>query len=148
MARKAKHTKRRKIIGRAYHAVVTLPDRVYPFANEVQGQWVRGMRSYDQALARAYRRYGRGHYGYGLAFYRQLFHFLGSLLVLYISALIALHFFDSTTAFSLLLGAATVFITYQEFFLQRREYDQLWRKGIADWLVWVVPMGVYLFFFS
>jgi hypothetical protein len=137
----------RKVVG-AYNYVVTLPDRWYPFKNEVEGEWVRGIRSYDAALAKAFRKYGRGHYGFKLLFYRQVFHFVGSLLVLYLSALIALHFFDSTTAFSLLLGAVTLFITYQEFFLQRRQYEQLWVKGFADWLVWTLPLGVYLFFFS
>ena len=126
---------------------MTLPDRLYPFANEVQGQWVRGARSYDLALARAFRRHGRGHYGLSLSFYRQCFHFAGSLLVLYVSALIALRFFDSATAFSLLLAAATLFITYQEFFLQRKTYHQLWQYGVADWFVWVLPMGLYLFLF-
>jgi hypothetical protein len=45
-----------------------------------------------------------------------------------------------------LLFLATLFITYQEFFLQRRIYRQHWSKGIMDWLVWCVPMGAYLFF--
>jgi len=148
MKHQRKHVRKPERISHAYHFVVTLPDHLYPFKSEVEGQWVRGVRSYDLALAKAFRKYGPGHYGFRLSFYRQVFHFFGSLLVLYVSALIALHFFDSTTAFSFLLGAATLFITYQEFFLQRREYRQLWRKGLADWLVWVLPMGVYLFFFG
>jgi hypothetical protein len=148
MTRRVKRKAKRKIVAKAYHSLVTLPDRLYPFGCEVQGQWVRGVRSYDLALARAFRKYGPGHYGFRLSFYRQCFHFAGSLLVLYACALVALHFFDSATAFSLLLGLATAFISYQEFVLQRREYHQLWRKGLADWLVWVLPMGLYLFFFS
>lgn len=129
----------------AYHFVVTLPDRVYPFGTEIQGRWVRGMQSYDKALARAYRKYGRGNYGYSLMLYRQFFHLLGSLLVIYVATFVALRLFGSTTALFLLLALATLFIAYQEFILQRRVYRQLWHKGIADWLVWSLPMGVYLF---
>lgn len=146
MTRTTKRKKLPPLLGSVYHYCVTLPDRVYPFANQVQGQWVRGMRSYDVALARAFRKYGSGHYGFRLSFYRQCFHLAGSLLVLYAAAIVALHFFGSSTAFSLLLGAAMLFITYQEFFLQRRTYHQLWRKGIVDWVVWALPMSLYFYF--
>jgi hypothetical protein len=142
-----KEDKKPGLFARTYHYFVTMPDRWYPFGCEIEGQWVRGVRSYDRALARAYRRYGRGHYGYGLAFYRQAFHLAGSLLVMYVATLVAFGLFGSSTALAVLLLLATLCITYQEFFLQRRTYHQLWRKGVADWSVWVLPMALYLFLF-
>lgn len=130
-----------------YHQIVVLPDRLYPFRSYVEGQWVRGMRSYDAALRRSFRKYGPGHYSYGLTFYRTLFHLLGSLFVIYTSTFIAFDLFGGQTALVLLLALLTAFITYQEFFLQRRVYRQLWRKGALDWFVWVAPVAVYVFLF-
>jgi hypothetical protein len=140
--------RRRKTHGSAlYHFAVTFPDRLYPFRNEIAGKWVRGIRSYDAALARASRRYGAGRYGYGLALYRQCFHLAGSLLVIYAATLVAYGFFGSRAALALLLALATAFITYQEFFLQPRVYRQRWPKGLADWSVWCLPMAAYFVLF-
>ncbi len=130
-----------------YHFFVTLPDRLYPFKKKVDGEWVRGIRAYDAELARAFRTYGTEHYGYSLMLYRQFFHLVGSLIVVYAASYISYHFFGSRTTLFFLLAFATLFITYQEFFLQRRIYHQLYKKAVADWAVWVVPMALYLFLF-
>lgn len=105
-----------------YHSLVIFPDRVYPFKTEIGGQWVRGIRSYNATLARYQRKYGPGRYGFKLNFYRQLFHLVGI--------------------------AAVLLISFQEFYLHRRMYQQLWRKGIIDWLAWCIPIGLYLFFIA
>ena len=131
----------------SYHFIVTIPDRLYPFRNKVGGQWVRGIHSYDRAIARAFRRYGHGHDGVGLFWYRQFFHFAGSLLFVYAATFITLDFFGSRAALTVALVALTLFIAYQEFVLQRRTYRQLWRKAASDWLVWCGPAWVYFFFF-
>lgn len=128
-----------------YHFLITFPDRLYPFRTRIEGQWVRGIRSYDAALARAFRRYGAGRYSYGLALYRQCFHLAGSLLFIYAATLLAFDLFGGEAALALLLALATAFITYQEFFLQPRVYRQRWPKGLADWSVWCLPMAAYLF---
>lgn len=117
-----------------YHFFITLPDRLYPFRTEIRGKWVRGVRSYNLRLARAHKQYGRGHYGYALSLYRQAFHLAGSLALISIGTFL-------TSGFVLTL--AVIGIGYQEFILQRRTYRQLWSKGVSDWLVWCVPMGVY-----
>ena len=117
-----------------YHFFVVLPDRLYPFRTEIQGRWVRGVRSYNKRLAAAYKHYGQGHYGYALTLYRQAFHLAGSLIVIALSSFLAS---------GLVLVAAILGIGYQEFFFQRRIYRQLWRKGVFDWLVWSLPIGVY-----
>lgn len=128
-----------------YHALVVLPDHVYPFKTKVEGSWVRGIRSYNATLARYQRMYGAGHYGFKLDAYRQIFHLAGSILFLVSAAYLSQFLFGSTVALYAFLIAAVAFISFQEFYLQRRTYRQLWRKGIVDWLTWCVPIGAYFF---
>lgn len=128
-----------------YHALVVLPDRLYPFKTEVEGQWVRGVRSYNATLDRYQRMYGPGRYGFKLDAYRQLFHLTGSILFLASAAYLSQYLFGSTIALYAFLIAAVLFISFQEFYLQRRTYQQLWRKGVIDWIAWCVPIGVYFF---
>lgn len=128
-----------------YHALVVLPDRVFPFKTNVHGQWVRGVRSYNARLARYERIYGFGHYGYGLGAYRQTFHLAGSILFLIVSAYLSEAFFQTDDAMLVFLAIAVAFISFQEFYLHRRMYQQLWKKGIIDWFAWCTPFGLYLF---
>ena len=128
-----------------YHALVTLPDRLYPFRARVRGQWVRGTAAYDAALRRAFRRYGRGKYGYSLSLYRSFFHVAGALSLIIGVAFISQALLGSEVALYLVVACTVLFITFQEFYLQRRIYRQLWRKGILDWCTWMIPMGLYLF---
>ena len=127
-----------------YHWLVMIPDRVYPFKTEVEGQWVRGLRSYDATLARYEQMYGNGHYGYKLGAYRQLFHLAGSIFLMVV-AYVSQSLFSTVNAMYVFLVTAIVLISFQEFYLHRRMYQQLWRKGIVDWLAWCLPMGIYFF---
>ena len=128
-----------------YHSLVILPDRLYPFKTNVEGQWVRGIRSYNATLARYQKKHGAGRYGFKLDTYRQVFHFAGSILFLVVAAFLSQTFFGGAEAIYVFLIAAVLLISFQEFYVHRRLYQQLWRKGIVDWLTWVVPMGVYFF---
>ena len=128
-----------------YHWLVMIPDRMYPFRTEIEGHWVRGLRSYDARVAQVEQMYGLGHYGFKLNAYRQIFHFIGSIFFLVIAAYISQTLFDSVNALYAFLIAAVFLISFQEFYLHRRMYQQLWRKGVIDWLAWVVPMGIYFF---
>lgn len=128
-----------------YHWLVMIPDRLYPFKTEIEGHWVRGRRSYEATLARYEQRYGMGHYGYKLTVYREVFHLIGSILFLVSAAYLSRAFFGSANAMYVFLAIAVGFISFQEFYLHRRMYQQLWRKGIVDWLSWCVPMGIYFF---
>ncbi|HUY62311.1 MAG TPA: hypothetical protein VMV50_00755 [Candidatus Paceibacterota bacterium] len=136
--------RRKKRLG-LYNALVTLPDRLYPFRAKVGGQWVRGVRAYNATLLRYERTHGMGHYGYGLEAYRQLFHLTGSILFLVVAAYVSQAYFGSTKALYAFLAVAVLFISYQEFYLHRRLYRQLWKKGVLDWLAWCVPMGIFVF---
>ncbi len=128
-----------------YHWLVMIPDRLYPFKTDVEGQWVRGLRSYNATLARYERKYGMGHYGFKLDAYRQVFHLAGSVLYLVVAAYLSQTLFGSSYAIYAFLIAAVLLISFQEFYLHRRMYQQLWRKGIVDWLAWCTPMGIYFF---
>lgn len=130
-----------------YHALVVLPDRLYPFKTEVQGRWVRGVRSYDAVLTQYQRKYGIGHYGYKLGVYRQLFHFAGSILFLISAAFLSQSLFGRSNAMYAFLAAAILLISFQEFYLHRRMYQQLWKKSVVDWLAWCVPFGVYFWMY-
>lgn len=122
-----------------------IPDWFYPFKTEIDGKWVRGIRSYNATLDRIQNTYGVGHYGFKLVAYRQVFHLAGAILFLISASFLSQHLFDGVDAMYAFLAAAIGFISFQEFYLHRRMYQQLWRKGIVDWLSWVIPMGIYFF---
>lgn len=135
----------RKKHGGIYHSLVLIPDRLYPFKSEVEGQWVRGIRSYNATFDRYQRMYGVGHYGFKLNVYRQIFHLLGSLLFLLLAAYLSQKYLGGNDAMYAFLTCAVLLISFQEFYLHRRMYQQLWRKGFVDWLAWCIPMGIYFF---
>ncbi len=130
---------------RCYDYVLTIPDRAYPFRSEIEGQWVRGRKSYDYAIA-AYRlRTNKLGYGYKIVAYRQVFHFVGSIIAIVLATFLSKHLFGSETSLFLLLSFVVIFITYQEFSLQPRTHSQRWQKGITDWLVWLGPIAYYIY---
>ena len=137
----------KKIFLNAYSYCVTIPDRLYPFRSQIEGQRVRGQRSYQVSVEKAHSQYGLGKLGYKLTFYREVFHFLGSLLFIVFSTLVAKDLFGSDIALYVLLGAAVLALSYQEFYLHPKAYGQHPRKGMTDWLVWVAPMVAYLTLF-
>ena len=120
-----------------------IPDRLYPFRAQVEGQWVRGIRAYNATLAQYQRLYGAGHYGYKLMTYRQVCHVIGAWIYLVTAAYISQSLLDSTRELYAFLILALLFFTYQEFYLHRRMYEQLWKKSVIDWLSWCVPIGGY-----
>lgn len=131
-----------------YLSIVALPDRFYPFATKIEGHLVRGRQSYEQAVARAFKQYGTGHFGYRLLMYREVFHFFGAVFFITSAALFSQVFFGSHTALYVLLFAAIAALTYQEFYVHPRKYGQLFKKGVTDWFTWVMPMVLFLFFFT
>lgn len=125
---------------------MTLPDRFYPFANEVNGRRIRGIRSYKKAVACALQKNGVGRLGYKLMVYRQIFHFIGSILFIIFATLVSKEIFGSEVSLYFLLVTAIVALTYQEFYVHPRRYGQRIRKSLLDWFFWVIPMLVYIFY--
>ena len=138
---------KRRRPGGIYQFFITLPDRFYPFRQDVEGQWVRGMRAYEKAAARYERKYGHGHIGYGLNCYRSCFHVLGSIILIILATLIARDYYGSDAALYTLLALVVIGMAFQEFYLHPKRFRQLRQKGILDWLSWSVPIGIYLYFF-
>lgn len=135
-------------VKKTYLYIVTLPDRLYPFASEIEGERVRGRRSYQHAARRAAEIHGYGRIGYKLGLYRQVCHFVGSVILIFSVTLFSESVFGSDTAMYMLLGTAIAALGYQEFYMHPRDYGQHPYKSMADWLVWVIPMVVYIFYFT
>lgn len=131
-----------------YANIVSLPDLLYPFKYEIEGHLVRGRRSYEHAVARAFETYGKGHFGYKLLLYRESFHFIGAVLFMVCAGLVSKIFFGNDMALYVLLTSAILALSFQEFYVHPRKYGQRTQKGVADWFVWVIPMFMYLFLFS
>ena len=134
----------RQFFRKAYEFTETLPDRLYPFASEIEGHWVRGRSSYLHALNKAFETYGPHRLGYKLIVYRATFHFLGAVLFIIFATLISQKLFGSETALYVLLGAAIVALYFQEFHSHPKRYGQSRQKGMVDWLTWVIPMVIYI----
>jgi len=130
-----------------YANIVALPDHLYPFACEIEGRIVRGRRSYEQAVKSAFKINGEGRFGYKLLLYRESFHFIGALLFIISAGLISKTLFGSDVALYVLLGAAILTLSFQEFYVHPRRYGQRSQKGIADWFTWVFPMVGYILLF-
>lgn len=135
----------RKIFVTVYVYFMKFPDRMYPFACEIKGRRVRGVRSYERAAARAFKKYGVGRLGYRLTFYREIFHFVGSVLFIILATYLSKHFFGSDMALYTLSFGAIVALALQEFYFHPKHYNQHFWKGITDWSVWVLPIFVYVF---
>ncbi len=131
---------------RLYTFIETLPDRLYPFATEIEGRWVRGRQSYLNTLERVYEEYGPNRFGFKLSVYRGACHLLGSIVFLLAATVISHRLFGSEVALYVMVGAAILMLTIQEFYVHPRRYGQLRGKGITDWLTWVLPMALYLSF--
>jgi hypothetical protein len=134
----------RQALRNLYEFIETVPDRLYPFMNEVEGQWVRGRKSYMHTLSHAFETYGPHRMGYKLTCYRAAFHFLGSVIFIVFAALVSQNLFGSETALYVLIAAATIALFFQEFYSHPKRYGQLRRKGVIDWLTWVTPMMIYI----
>lgn len=131
-----------------YFYIESLPDHVYPFASEVEGRLVRGQQSYKKAVMQALDMYGPDRLGYKLTVYRGIFHFTGSVIFILCAAVISRNLFGSEVALYVLVGAATLALFFQEFYSHPKRFKQSRKKGVADWLTWVIPMMLYISFFS
>lgn len=133
---------------KAYIFIESIPDRLYPFACEIEGKMVRGRRSYMHAVERALEKYGANKLGYKLVVYRGAFHFAGSVLFIITSTIVSHKLFGSEAALYILVAIAIVGLFFQEFYSHPKRYQQARNKGLTDWLTWVIPMMVYIYFIT
>ena len=128
-----------------YNFCVAIPDRVYPFAEEIEGQKVRWHRAYQQALSRIQSERGYGYYGARLIAYRSVCHVLGAILFIVFATLVSRDLFGNEMALYILLVLASLALIVQEFYLQPRTFGQMKLHSTVDVLSWIVPFGLYIF---
>lgn len=129
-----------------YFYVQTVPDRLYPFASDIGGKFVRGRESYKRALEESFEKYGPNHFGYKLTIYRGTFHLVGSIVSIVCATFISQKLFGSEIALYFLMALMIAGIFIQEFYLQPRLLGQLRYKGVVDSLTWVAPVLIYFTF--
>lgn len=129
-----------------YMFIHTIPDRLYPFACDIEGTFVRGRESYKRALEESFKKYGPNHFGFKLTFYRSTFHLLGSVVSIICATYISQQLFGSEVALYFLMAVMIVGIFVQEFYWQPKQMGQLRYKGVVDWLTWVTPVFIYFLF--
>lgn len=132
-------------LGRLYQFTLTIPDRIYPFAEDIEGQRVRFRAAYNRALARIQEERGYGSYGAWLITYRGVCHVMGAVLFIGFSTLVSKQLFGSDVALYVLLVLASFALAAQEFLLQPRTHGQMKMHSIVDLMSWVVPFGIYTF---
>jgi len=136
----------KKLLISFHHWLETIPDKLYPFKQEIEGKWVRGIRAYQKVLDDGIKVYGPGQTSYRIMIYRGTWHLVGSIIFLIGVTLLANDLFGSEVALYALMGAAIVALCLQEFLLHPKRYGQSTRKGIIDIVTWVTPMLIYVAF--
>ena len=129
---------------RLYDFVVSVPDRIYPFSEEIEGQKVRFRRAYNAALARIQEKRGYGSYGAWLITYRSACHVIGAILFISFSTIVSQQLFGSDIALYVLLVLASVAIAAQEFVFHPRTYGQMRLHSTIDLMSWTVPFALYV----
>jgi len=129
-----------------HYWVETIPDKLYPFRQEIEGKWVRGRRAYEQVLHKGIKIHGLGQTSYRLTIYRGTWHLFGSIVLMASLTIIAHQLLGSEVALYVLLATAIAALCLQEFILHPKRYGQTTRKGVIDIFTWVAPMAVYMAF--
>jgi len=124
----------------------SIPERLYPFSHEIEGQWVRGKTAYFKVLEEGFTILGPGKMRPKLIIYRGVWHLFGSVVFIIGVTLLAREVLGSEMALYVLMGAAIIALVFQEFILDPRRHGQNTNKGIIDVFTWVVPMAVYVAF--
>ena len=110
-----------------HHWVETIPDKLYPFQQEIEGHWVRGQRAYEQALHDGIKIHGPGQTSYRLMIYRGTWHLFGSIVLMTSLTIVAHQLLGSEAALYVLLAAAIAALCLQEFILHPKRYGQTTR---------------------
>jgi hypothetical protein len=76
--------------------------------------------------------------------FREVFHVIGALILILISYL--LYIYMNTNIPIIIFIVFGIWITYQEFYLHPKKYNQELSISILDWSSWMIPFIVYLIF--
>jgi len=124
----------------------SIPERLYPFAHEIEGQFVRGKVAYFKVLEEGFAVLGPGNMRPKLIIYRGAWHLFGSVMLIVGTTLLAREVLGSEAALYVLMGVAIAALVFQEFILDPRRHGQNTHKGIIDVVTWVTPMVLYVAF--
>ena len=120
-----------------YDFLIRLPDKLFIIPHKIDGELIFGERSYNYFIENNH---------FAIKMWREIFHLAGSILVVIIS-----RFISNITGFKkldiVILLALILFITFQEFYLHPKYYNQKLYEGILDWLFWVGPI-IYYFIYA
>jgi hypothetical protein len=130
----------------AYIWLDSIPERLYPFSQEIEGQWVRGKVAYFKVLEEGFVILGPGKMRPKLIIYRGAWHLFGSIVFIIGTTLLAREVLGSEAALYILMGAAILALVFQEFILDPQRHGQHTHKGIIDVFTWVTPMLLYVAF--
>ncbi len=77
--------------------------------------------------------------------WREVCHVTGSIILIFLSYILLIK--TNYNIIPPLFLFLFVWMTYQEFYLHPKKYNQKLYKSIADWLAWITPFVLYLIFF-
>lgn len=75
---------------------------------------------------------------------REIFHIVGSFVLIIISYILYLHVYKNAPI--IVFALLGVWMTYQEFYLHPKKYNQKLLEGMFDWSSWIIPFIIYLIF--
>ncbi len=75
-------------------------------------------------------------------FWREVCHFVISCALMAVSYVLFLYI--SVYAPIIVFALLGVWMTYQEFYLHPKKYDQKLQGGLLDWSVWMIPFIIYI----
>ncbi|MDQ5901700.1 MAG: hypothetical protein QG580_415 [Patescibacteria group bacterium] len=127
-----------------YDYLLTFPERLYPFSEELDGQKVTGEKAYKLLAVKNKNKYGDAYAlsSPKLLLWRQVFHVFGSVVII----LIADFLFRKVSFFNgfIFLGLFVFLMFIQEFYLHPHHYEQKFTKGLVDFISWILPIIIYI----
>jgi len=127
----------------AYSLIETLPDSLYPFQQEIEGQLVRGHDAYQNVIDSGIALYGENYTSLPIILYRGVWHVLGSIVILVFLLHFGRRLFPTNVLLYSFVLALIIGLILQELVFHPSKYDQPIIKGVFDLLTWLAPVIIY-----
>lgn len=128
-----------------YDYLITFPERLYPFNEKTQdGKILTGEKAYKYLADINKNKFSDAYslQSPKLLFWRQVFHLLGSVLLVLVAHLMFIHLsFFNGLAFLILVVLS---LAVQEFYFHPHYYDQKPHKTLIDFTTWMLPILIYI----
>lgn len=133
-----------EVLKKIHDYLITFPERLYPFSEELEGQKITGEKAYKILALKNKNKYGDAYSlsSPKLLLWREVFHVAGSIVLILISD----YLFRNVSFFNglLFLGFFIFVIFIQEFYLHPHYYEQKMTKSVIDFLAWILPIIIYI----